>query len=185
MRAADTWRPMLLGTAIALAAIPLYLYLGRTYGVRGLALAPCLGMSVNALLMIAWARRLHGAPSLGALLSTALRAALIAAPAAALIRFLVPAESPDALSALVAFAAGGLGFGALVGTGTWLFGDQVLRDAFGRVARRVARRTMTRGYWSCMRTMRWTRALETSFTKRSGTRRLMRQTMRPSRIGRQ
>jgi putative peptidoglycan lipid II flippase len=136
---ADTWRPMLLGTAIALGAIPLYLYLGRTYGVRGLALAPCLGMSLNAVLMIAWARRLHGAPSLGALLSTALRAAVIAAPAAALVRFLVPAESPDALSALAAFAAGGLGFGALVGTGTWLFGDQVLRDAFGRVARRIAR----------------------------------------------
>ena len=33
----DMWRPMLLGTAVALAAIPLYLELGRRYGAAGLA----------------------------------------------------------------------------------------------------------------------------------------------------
>ncbi|MBX3024077.1 murein biosynthesis integral membrane protein MurJ [bacterium] len=137
---ADTWRPMLLGTAVALAAIPLYLHLGRTYGVRGLALAPGIGMSVNALATIAWARRLHGAPSLAALLATAARAALVALPAAALIRWSLPATNATAVAALGSFAAGGAAYAALVGAGTWLFGDQALRDALARVASRLAPR---------------------------------------------
>ena len=35
----EMWRPMLLGTAIAIAAVPLYLALGRAQGAVGLALA--------------------------------------------------------------------------------------------------------------------------------------------------
>jgi putative peptidoglycan lipid II flippase len=136
---ADTWRPMLLGTAIALAAIPMYLFLGRTYGVRGLALAPCIGMTANALATIAWARWLHGAPSLSALVATVARAAAIAVPVAVVLRLLIPATSAGALAALLSFAAGAVAYAALVGGGTWLFGDQVLRDALGRIARRLLR----------------------------------------------
>lgn len=136
---ADTWRPMLLGTAIALAAIPMYLYLGRTCGVRGLALAPCIGMSANALATIAWARRRHGAPSLSALLRTVARAALIVAPAALAIRLALPSATETTTAALASFVAGAATFAALVGAGTWLFGDQVLRDALSRLARRLRR----------------------------------------------
>ena len=141
---ADTWRPMLLGTVVALGAIPLYLRLGHAYGVQGLAMAPSIGMSINALATILWARWLHGAPALGALLATALRAALIAAPAAALVRAALPTESPGALAALIALSAGGAAFAALVGAGTWLFGDAALREVLGRMWRRVMGRLRRR-----------------------------------------
>ena len=141
---ADTWRPMLLGTVVALGAIPLYLRLGHAYGVQGLAMAPGIGMSINALATILWARWLHGAPALGALLATALRAALIAAPAAALVRAALPTESPGALAALIALSTGGAAFAALVGAGTWLFGDAALREVLGRMWRRVAGRLRRR-----------------------------------------
>ena len=136
---ADTWRPMLLGTAIALAAVPLYLRLGEAYGVLGLALAPAIGMSLNALLTILWARRLHGAPDLGALAATTARAAAIAVPSALLVRAALPA-SDGPLDALFALAIGGGAFLALTAAGTWLFGDQTLRDVLLRVARRLTRR---------------------------------------------
>src|SRR6185295_3557864 len=60
----DTWRPMLLGTVVALASIPLYLGLGRGWDVRGLAVASAVGITVGALATVAWARWLHGAPML-------------------------------------------------------------------------------------------------------------------------
>lgn len=134
---ADTWRPMLLGTAVALAAIPLYLHLGRTYGVRGLALAPGIGMSVNAVATIAWARWLHGAPSPIALLRIAWQAALVAVPAAALLRAALPPAAGGTLPALLTLAAGAAGYAALVAAGTWLFGDQALRDVLAAVLRRA------------------------------------------------
>ncbi|MFN8642109.1 MAG: lipid II flippase MurJ [Candidatus Binatia bacterium] len=140
---ADTWRPMLLGTAVALGAIPLYLRLGDAHGVRGLAIAPAIGMSVNAVATLLWARRLHGAPALGALLETTLRAALIAVPAAALVRAALP-DPAGAGGALLALAIGGTAFAALVGGGTWLFGDAALREVLGRLARRIVDRLRRR-----------------------------------------
>jgi len=137
---ADTWRPMLLGTTVALAAIPLYLALGRAYGVRGLALAPAIGMSVNALVMILWARRLHGAPALGALCTTAWRATLIAVPAAALVRWAQPAALASTASALAALVGGGAGYTLLTAAGAWLAGDEALRGVLLRLARRMRTR---------------------------------------------
>ncbi len=134
---ADTWRPMLLGTAVALGAIPLYLALGERWGVRGLALAPAIGMSVNALATIVWARRLHGAPALDALLGTALRAAAVALPAALVVRALVATDPVPAATALLELAGGGAAFAALAAAGTWLVGDEILRATVRRMWTRV------------------------------------------------
>ncbi len=134
---ADTWRPMVLGTVVALAAIPLYLALGRHYGVLGLAAAPAIGMSVNALATLALARWLHGAPSLGRLLTTVARAALIALIAAVAVHAVV--INPDAegmRGALLNLASGGAAFGAIAALGVVLIGDQPMRDAVWRALRR-------------------------------------------------
>ncbi|MGE0517906.1 MAG: murein biosynthesis integral membrane protein MurJ [Candidatus Binatia bacterium] len=133
----DTWRPMLLGTAVALAAIPLYLALARAHGVRGLALAGVIGMSANALGTLAWARRLHGAPALSSLLRTVARSALAAVPAAAIVRWALPAEPVSAVAALLELAAGGAVFIALVTAGAWIVGDPILRAVLARLFTRL------------------------------------------------
>lgn len=74
----DTWRPMVLGTVIVVLAFPFYRALALSFGVEGLAWAGVVGMSVNSLATLWLARRLHGAPRLGALLATALRSLAVA-----------------------------------------------------------------------------------------------------------
>jgi putative peptidoglycan lipid II flippase len=135
----DTWRPMLLGTGIALAAIPLYLELGRLWGVTGLAAAGVIGMSANALATLALARWLHGAPALAALGSTAARAAAIAVVAAVAARLPVPYATPSlASAALVNLLLGGSVFLVLGVAGLFTLGDQATRDAVRRRLRRGA-----------------------------------------------
>ncbi|MDX2167423.1 MAG: murein biosynthesis integral membrane protein MurJ [Deltaproteobacteria bacterium] len=136
---ADTWRPMLLGTLVAFAAVPLYLALGNALGVRGLALAPAIGMSVNALATLIWARWLHGAPALGALAATTGRAALVGAGAAALVRWGLPAQFASASGALLGLGVGATVYAALVAIGAWTVGDRVLREVLARMLRRVWR----------------------------------------------
>lgn len=144
----DTWRPMILGTLVALGAIPLYLGLSRRYGAVGLPLAGVLAMTVNALATLALARRLHGAPSLGRLLASGARALAIAVPAAT-AAFVAQGQRaallPDftagpTLGALLDLACGGLVFVAIAGAGVALFGDPALRAAAVRLLRRAVPR---------------------------------------------
>ena len=79
----DTWRPMLLTTAIALAAAALYWRLGGRYGASGIAWAGVIGMSASALATLLLARRLHGGPPLWPVVTTGLRAVAGAALAGA------------------------------------------------------------------------------------------------------
>lgn len=79
----DTWRPMVLGTLIVLAAIPLYGWLSKVYGLLGLTLAGVVGMSISAQIMLWVARRLHGTPEIRVLAPTAFRSLLLALAAAA------------------------------------------------------------------------------------------------------
>ena len=137
---ADTWRPMLLGTLVAAASIPLYLALGRADGVRGLALASAIGMTVSALATLFWARWLHGAPALGRLAATLARAALVAAPAAAAVRWTLGGIPPTTSAALVAVAAGTLLFAALAAAATAIVGDEAMQDLLRRVGRAFRRR---------------------------------------------
>jgi putative peptidoglycan lipid II flippase len=134
----DTWRPMLLGTAVALISIPLYLQLAERWGVPGLAAAGVIGMSANAVATIALARWLHGAPGLGTLGITAARSTIIAAIAAAVARSIVPYAGPTlAGEAFVNLALGGSVFLLLGVAGALRFGDQATRDAITRLLRRA------------------------------------------------
>jgi putative peptidoglycan lipid II flippase len=132
----DTWRPMLLSTAVALAAAPLYWRFGPRYGAEGLAAAGVIAMSANAALTLGLARALHGAPHLGRLLLAGARGAAIAllAAFAGLWVLLWRAAEPDALAD---FTIGGLAFGAVAAGCTFLFGDAPLRRAMRRTLARL------------------------------------------------
>lgn len=133
----DTLRPMLLGTALAIAAVPLYLILGQRLGVVGLAAAGAIGMSANALATLVLARCVHGGPPLGTLLLTAGRAGLaagLAAGAATLAMSGLRFEGD--LEALAELATGGSAFAAVAVAATWLIGDRPMRDLLVRFVRR-------------------------------------------------
>jgi putative peptidoglycan lipid II flippase len=133
----DTWRPMLLGTFMALAAIPLYLWLGGRFGVLGLAAAGAVAMSVNALATLLLARRLHGAPDLARLFGTTARAAVIALIAAVLVdRVAAVVATGGVRGALLQLATGGLVFAVVVLIGTFTLGDEPMRTAVRRLLRR-------------------------------------------------
>jgi len=134
----DTWRPMLLGTFLALAAIPLYAALaGR--GETGLAAGGALAISSSAVAMLLVARRFHGAPPLGSLALALLRVTLAALVAAAAARFAEPGM-PGALGALLDLAVGGAVFLAVATLGVALAADPATRDAWlGLLARGVRR----------------------------------------------
>jgi putative peptidoglycan lipid II flippase len=132
----DMWRPMLLGTGVALAAVPLYRLLGPRHGAEGLAGAGVLAMSANALLLLVWLRRVHGGPALLPLLATfgrALLAALLAGLGAAFA-----AELAD--TALARLLLGGAAFTTLAFSGIWLLGDEVMRELTRRLLARLRRR---------------------------------------------
>ncbi len=131
----DTWRPMLLATAVALLAIPLYLALGARFGAEGVAAAGAIGISGNALLTLGYARRRHGAPRLLPLANTACRALLIAALAALACALAVQSWLADA-AALPQLAVGGLAFAAAALVLARALGDPPIRAALARLAKR-------------------------------------------------
>ena len=129
----DTWRPMLLATAVALLAIPLYLALGPRFGAEGLAAAGVIAMTCNALLTLLYARRLHGAPDLGALAETACRALVIAGAAAFAAALSVEVWMQGAV-AFLQLAVGGGVFALTALLGARLIGDAPIREAITRAA---------------------------------------------------
>jgi putative peptidoglycan lipid II flippase len=129
----DTWRPMLLATAVALLAIPLYLSLGSRFGAEGVAAAGVIAISGNAILTLVYVRRLHGAPQLLALANTAFRALLIAAFAALAAALAIEAWMTGA-RALFQLAVGGVAFALVALLGARLIGDPPIREAIARLA---------------------------------------------------
>jgi putative peptidoglycan lipid II flippase len=79
----DTWRPMVLGTILSLAVIPIYMSFGENLGIYGLAYAGVIGMYLNALATLIFARRLHKAPKFIPLLISLCRSLAIAIPSTA------------------------------------------------------------------------------------------------------
>ena len=135
----DTWRPMLLSTAVALGMIPAYLALGGRAGAAGIAAAGVLGIGLNAVGLLLLARRLHGAPPLGPLASTFGRALAITVVAAALASR-IDLGRPGLSGAVLELAIAGGAFVALVGLGVALAGDEPMREGAQRVLRRLRRR---------------------------------------------
>ena len=135
----DTWRPMLLGTAVTLGAIPVYLALGPRLGAAGLAWAGVLAMAANTLGTLLLARRLHGAPDLGRLAASGARAAVIAT-LAAVAGAASQRGGEGAYQALLDLAVGFTAFGLVALALVFLIGDAPLRDAMRRLTRRLARK---------------------------------------------
>jgi len=133
------WSPMLLGTAVALLAIPLYVALGRGAGVEGLAAAGALAIWANALATLALGRRLHAAPALVPLAGSFVRACGIATAAGLAARAL-PAGAPTLLGALGHLALGGTVFGTVALVGVLAVGDAPLRAASWRLVPKRLRR---------------------------------------------
>ena len=140
----DTWRPMLLGTAVALGSIPLYVAAGPRMGAVGLAWAGVVAMVLNTVVTLLLARRLHGAPDLGRLFGSGVRAVAITALAAA-AGWATQADRPGTAGALVDLALGFGAYGAVALAGSFVIGDQPLRDALRRQARRFTRRPAAPG----------------------------------------
>lgn len=134
----DTWRPMLIGTGIVMLALPLYQRGGSLYGAAGLAGAGALAMSVNALVLLGWARRLHGAPRFAPLLTTSLRSLLVVVPATAATLWTLSRHG--GAGAALDLALGAALFGSLTGAGLWFAGDEELRGALRRVVRKAGLR---------------------------------------------
>jgi hypothetical protein len=95
-------------------------------------------MSVNAVLTLLIARRLHGAPALRALCSTGARAAAIAA-FAALATHEALARLALGAGPIADLAVGGALFAVVALAGVWLAGDEAMREALGRATRRLRR----------------------------------------------
>jgi len=138
----DTWRPMLLSTAIALLSLPLYAGLRDAWGVAGLAWAGVLAMSVNAVATLLLARWLHGAPAPLALLETGGRALLVAVLSASLALTLPSPEMGGDFARVAAAAlTRGVAFGVTALVCIQLFGGDVLRSAQTRALQAMKLRT--------------------------------------------
>jgi len=135
----DTWRPMWIGTAVAVGAVALYYVLGDWYGVAGLAIASVAGMTANAVATLALLRAWYGGPALGALVRTSGRAVVIAA-AAAVAAAWVPPISEGRLGTLLDLVLGGAAFAIMSLLGIHLVGDDAQRDALRRITRRLRSR---------------------------------------------
>jgi putative peptidoglycan lipid II flippase len=134
----ETWRPMFLGSAFVLAAIPLYLELGRRHGVEGVAAAGVIAMWANALATLAYARVRFGGPALRPLAASGLRALGISIAAGAAAAATLAAR-PGTLGTLVDLGVGGATFAVVAALGIALAGDAALRDGVARLLRRIPR----------------------------------------------
>ncbi len=139
----DTWRPMLLGTALVGLAVPLYYGLAKTHGIVGLAWAGVIAMSVNALCTLLLARRLHSAPAMMSLGVSLMRSGVIGALATAATTMLSARLGPQGdggVEALLRLALlSGVYAVVCAGLVPWV-GDRDLRGAIASRLRRFKRR---------------------------------------------
>jgi len=133
----DMWRPMLLGTAVAFAVVPLYLEFGRRFAGEGLAAAGAVGMSVSATLTLLLLRRVHGGPSLLPIVSTLLRSGGVAGLAAGAAWGTVQLL---AVSGGVSFVVGVLVYAIVSIPGVYWVGDEAMRETLSRLRVRLIRR---------------------------------------------
>ncbi len=142
----DTWRPMALGTVIALSAIPFYLWMSKQFGAEGLPMAGATALTFNALATLVFARFIHKAPLLAPLFVAFLRAGVIATLALAgsigglmLREHLAGSSVADAKAgALLSLVFGGAGYGLVAVLGIWLLGPAGVRDYLLKIIRRIS-----------------------------------------------
>ncbi len=133
----DTWRPMLLGTVIALAVIPLYLAMGERFAAEGLAAAGVAAISLNAVATLVWARLRYGGPKLSVLAATTARSVALAVPAA-LLGALTRSGAAGMSGAMLDLALGGAVFVGVALLCTRWLGDEIMRETLRRLTDRAA-----------------------------------------------
>ena len=136
----EMWRPMLLGSGIALAAIPLYMGLAQSFDAEGLAAAGVVAITLNALATLAWSRTRFGGPQWGPVASSFGRAAIVSV-AASIAAGLVMTHGPDRIGALRDMAIGGGVFAVVVLLGVLTIGDERTKASVRGLGRRLARIT--------------------------------------------
>ena len=138
---ADTWRPMLLGTVVAVAAIPLYLALGNATASSASPCAAAIGMTANALATLRWRAACTARRDLSRLFATTARAAVIAAVAAAAAA-VVPrlGTGRTFATAFADLAAGAVLYAVVLTAGVRFFGDAPMRETMAGLLRRLRRR---------------------------------------------
>lgn len=125
------WRPMLLGSGIALLALPLYFVLGQQLGAVGLAWAGVVAISFNAIATLGWARGRFGAPKLWRVAKGALRSGSVAL-VAAVAGGLVVAQLPLSVAAWGELLIGGSVYaGTALILGRWV-GEAAVCDVLLR-----------------------------------------------------
>ncbi|MFP8874194.1 MAG: lipid II flippase MurJ, partial [Myxococcota bacterium] len=129
----DTWRPMILATVVALAAIPLYLALTRSHGAPGIALAGVLAMTANAVATLVWGARRFDGPALGPLFGSGARALGIGLVAGLAAGFAQPRIAPGWEGAFLDLAVGGSVFLGVSGIGCWWWGDDAMRRGLAAI----------------------------------------------------
>lgn len=143
----DTLRPMILGSILSILAIPLYLYLSKLMQVDGLAIAGVMAMTVNALVTLIYARKLHDAPSLKPLLVIFAKTAFMAAPAILLANralwaranFLAMPEVDYKWLCLLDLAIGGAAFGLVALPAVLFFGEEGLKNWVRKIIKKAIR----------------------------------------------
>jgi putative peptidoglycan lipid II flippase len=134
----DTWRPMVFGTCMAIAAIPLYWWLAG-WGASGIAWAGVVAVVATALLTLLLARVFHGAPALGELGVSLARTGVVAVAAGLAARYAMRGGA-GATGALLDLAIAGAVFLAAAVPGIAIIADRETRDAALALWRRLWRR---------------------------------------------
>ncbi len=140
----QTWQPMLLGTLISLAAIPLYLTLSQIHGAPGLAMAGALGMAFNALCTLTLAKIMHKISLALPLFISFLRSLAITLPATVAAfytskMFYTGSASGTAESLGHLLLAGGA-FGAVALPMVFILGDSELKERMRGILSRLIRK---------------------------------------------
>jgi len=141
----DTWRPMVLGTLLSIAVIPLYMFLAHAQGVDGLALAGAIGMTLNAVATLLFGYHLHKAPELKPLLRVFLQTMAIAVPAVAaakiaiwLREMIAPMDGwQHKYIALCDLCLAGAAFGIVAVPAVFLFGEDGLKQYCRKILRKL------------------------------------------------
>ncbi|MBN1356703.1 murein biosynthesis integral membrane protein MurJ [bacterium] len=130
----NTWIPPVLGTAVALAAYPLYGFLGNQYGINGLATATSIAISTYVILLLICLRKRFDNPRdrMGAFFLRILPPLMLAIGSGLLYRKLLT-PSGNLLSGFTAALIGAVIF---IGTGM-LTGLQEMRTIMDRIIFRI------------------------------------------------
>lgn len=136
----EMWRPMLIGTGLALLALPLYAWATQYWAAPGLAMAGVVAISINAGVTVGWARVRFEGPRLAPVGGTILRGLVITGAAAMAASYWAPV-STGFWGALLELAVGGGLYGAVAALGLIVLGDREAKQGLKGILSRRRKRS--------------------------------------------